>query len=390
MKSILKKLIYIFFIFSNLNAVVYEIPYIYKDFRTQAMGGVGVAVGGYAPSVFLNPAGLAKITQEVSYAFTPLRFGIGTNENVTMLVLNGLSATDYISLITNTIGDNINFFTSDYSYVAIKAGAITASVGYVASLNTNIKVHSGFTSSGLVELNAENYYGPIASVSFSPFDIIHIGASMKYIGGYQSNDTYTLSDVTGSSFTSDLTSNINPIGKYSYATLFDFGTIIDLGIIGDVIPIRFLRSFFSDLQPSLGFSLLNYGGFTLDKYTNGTASSTTIPQTMNIGLAFRPDCSWFDETVASIEYHDMLDGYSINSSRGWYGKLRMGLEGYILKTSVTDLILRAGWMNGAYSAGIDYRFFMFHIGASTYVEELGGTIGTDQDRRYILNLDFAF
>jgi hypothetical protein len=376
---------------SFLHAVTYETPVLYKDARSYGMGATGVASGGSAASVLLNPAGLAKIQEDITFDFSLLHLNVGSNSNVVTLALNGVSTTDYSSLISDSIGQNINLYANDYSYVAMKAGAITLSAGYAGSYNNNIKVHSGFGASGLAELDADIFYAPILSTSFSLFDILHIGASYKYMTSYSVEHSFSLSDVTGGTFNSDVSDLLDYEGKTSTGNVIDAGILFDMEVLHNISGgIRPLRNFFKDFKPSLGVSVLNIGGYSYDKYVDGTAESTSLPQTINIGLSMMPKCSWFEETVLTFEMHDILMANDIAESRGYYGMFRAGLEGYYFKSAVTDLALRAGWYNGAYSAGLDYRFLMLHIGAITYVEELGGTIGMDQDRRYMLNIDLSF
>jgi len=380
----------LFLLTSLLYSVTYEQPFIYKDPKTYSMGGTGVSVGGRAPSVLLNPAGLAKMDKGTSIGLSLLRLNVGSNANVIMSALNGVDTSDTAALISDSMSKNINIYLSDYSYIALKAGAISVSAGYVGSYNSNIKVHSGFTPSGLAELNADIFYAPILSSSFSLFDILHIGLSYKYISTYSVSQSISLADLLDSGFSSSISDDLNPTGKMSSNNVYDAGFIFDMELLGKVVNIRFLRSFFKDLKPSLGVSVLNIGGYKYDKYIDGVKASSTMPQIVNIGLAMKPKCSWFDDTTLSLEMHDITKANTISSSRGYYGMFRAGLEGYYYKSAMMDLIVRAGWYNGSYSAGLDWRFFMLHIGATTYVEELGGTVGMDPDRRYMLNLDFNF
>jgi hypothetical protein len=393
----------------------YETNVFYKHERHMAMGGTGVSYGGKAPSVFYNPAGLTKMDAEGGIDFELLGLNVGAGAgNLLDEYLAGNLETEALldpmnnlpTVITTALGENINVNTNFYDYLSAKFGIVTASLGAVASNNTNLQLHSGFGPAGLLEVSSTTYTGVVATTSFSVASSLHLGVGFKYIGAYAVSKSLGLGDLgldltallngTGgtpdtdaltTTLMSDLgidnlpTSLLDQIG---YGMALDVGAIYDLDNLRRVSSSRLLNNLLDITNPSMGVSVLNLGGY-LD-----ASHAAHIPQTINVGLTARPYCAWFRELIISAELHDILGGYEINASRGLYGMFRAGFEGYLIKNILMDLAFRGGWLNGSWSAGTNLRLAMFHLGVATYVEELGGYIGQAQNRRYMLNLGLRF
>jgi hypothetical protein len=385
----MKKLIITAIIFSSfVFSANYENSMLFKNERSLGMGGTGVATGGKAPLVFLNPAGLSKMATDGGIDFSLLDVNLGANDAIAKKYLAGeIDTNDMPALIAAVLGENINLDLNSYNYLAAKIGMVTASVGIFESSNTNMQIHSGFGPAGLLELDTKTYLGANLSSSFSVANSVHLGIGAKYIVSHARNKVLGLGDVMASDFTDTLITDITPTiqtVKDSAGATLDFGAIYDLDDIRRVSGSRLLNRLLDATNPSIGVSVLNIGGYL-------TSSDVAyIPQTINTGVTLRPYCTWFRELVVSAELHDILNGYDINKSRGIYGQFRAGFEGYLIKNILMDLSLRGGWLNGAYSAGVNTRIAFLHIGATTYVEEMGGYIGQAPDRRYLINLGVKF
>ena len=389
----MKKIVLIAIILSSfVFGANYEINYLYKDERSLGMGGVGVANGGKAPSVFLNPAGLSKMVPDGGIDFSLLPVNIGINDAIIKKQLNGTydfrnSGDDIAEAVSQVLGENINIDANTYSYLAAKIGIVTASVGIFTSSNTNMQIHSGFGPSGVIEFDTTSYAGMNLSSSFSIEDSMHLGVGVKYITSYAKRKNISLGDLLEPDFAQTLQSDMSPTTKgllENSAPTLDIGAIYDLDNLRRVSPSRFVNKVLDTTNPSVGVSVLNIGSYlTSDK-------EAYIPQTINAGITFRPYCTWFRELVVSSEVHDVLNGYSINKSRGILGKFRAGFEGYLIKNILMDMSLRGGYLNGSWSAGFNTRIAFLHIGLTTYVEEMGGYVGQASDRRYLVNLGAKF
>ena len=368
MKNITKLLISTI-VASSLSATTYENMSIYKDYTALGMGGAITASGGAGAAMLSNPAALTKSNAKWEIGIIDL--GIGTNENVTSLAS---ASGEPIDIALENIGKNINMSINEFTHLTGQWDDIKFGLGAAINTNIGLKMHSGFGPTGLLELNTNAVASGLINTAYTYEGNVHMGITYKYSGFSNVEKTLDLGNYESAS--DEITDALNNL---KYKSLIDLGVIYDIEDLQKYLDNSILDAIIGYSYPSIGLSVLNIGG--------GTSTSTDgiVPMTVNMGLSLKP-LSWI---LINFDYQDILNGYEINESRGFAGKFRFGtqvaFDSWWLKTA-----LRAGWMNGGYSAGADLFLIPVQISLTTYQEELGGYIGQMSDRRYLINLGLKF
>ena len=137
------------------------------------------------------------------------------------------------------------------------------------------------------------------------------------------------------------------------------------------------------MSPTLGLSIMDFGGTPYSKQLNIGGSALGKPETrlptVNTGVSLKP---W--------EAHGMfvrtsLDAQAINQPVHYSKKFNLGVEwgyGSIIK-------VETGLHQGELSGGFEFDVFLFTCRFVTYTEQLGAVAGEDdnlRDRRYALQL----
>lgn len=133
-------------------------------------------------------------------------------------------------------------------------------------------------------------------------------------------------------------------------------------------------------NPSINFAWQDVGdtSYTLNADNPPPASSK---DRMHVGVGFEKDFTAFVLRPA-------VDYRFLNSSNIQVGKqLHAGVE-----MEFPIVILRGGFNQGYYTAGVSFDFWVFRIDAATYGVELGEYPGQHEDRRYVFQIstDFGF
>ncbi|TEW55931.1 hypothetical protein E2R68_02235 [Psychromonas sp. RZ22] len=367
-----------------------ELSYLYKDQRIMAMGGANVAAGGYSTSIFSNPAGIAKVSNEHGMVIELLGFQAGTSKNGQALftdlndAIDSDNEGDILTVFDDYSGQTVHVDVSNYSSMTNNHGQFAWSIGLLSAVDANLTPHGN--SYNLLEVQARGYGGITGAASYTikPNDLgdLSFGLGLKVI----SQQSYE------GALTPDQLVDYDNILDNLQDKMENNGTAIgaDLGAI---------YQFNSFLKPSLGVSVLNIGGLDYDD------SYGSQPMTVNLGAAIEPDLGFIKKTVIALDYVDLLNAnqtrtytigsgknvtYTENDDTDIIKRIRFGVSALLYENSWSAFGLATGIYQGAYTAGFDFTASIFQIGFSTYEEQLGPQHGDYTDRRYQLRTGFAW
>ncbi len=360
-----------------------EYPYLYKDPRIMAMGGANVAVGGYAASMFHNPAGVGTIPKEVGFEVDLLGLTGSISEDgkdfvddlndafdVGDLNHDGDDTDDQIRAVLDVLkryrGKTLHYGLNTLPSISRRFGPLGISLAALGSVNVDAQVHQGFSSQGIVSINGNLTYGPLAGVSYGFMDErLIVGASAKVLHRESVVHDFTAREIV---------ENQTDIENYFTDELLKKGDAFGL----DIGAIYRLPEFLM-FTPSVGVSYLNIGDLDF-----GDAGK--VPGTLNAGVALeaKRDASFFDRLVLALDVVDITQNYEQDSDLG--KRLRLGAGLNIWSGPLSDLIVRAGSYQGYWTAGLEFRLALLRIVASSYAEEMGAYSGQDENRRYMLSV----
>lgn len=381
---------------TSLMALDAEHAYIYKDPRVMGMGGANVAVGGYSTSVFSNPAGLAQIEKEEGFVVDLLGLGASMSKDYINLAndisdvdtsdSNPNATNDMVDVLKNYSGDNLHLGIDNYSAISKNSDAFAWSIGLLAAVDTNLKVHANGGAS-FVETSSRGYAGVNLGVA-KPYDTeigsLDVGLNFKYISQKSYEGGLTINELVDDN--NDVAQTLQD--KYE-KTSSGFG--VDIGAI--LHP-------FSDSawHPAFGVSVLNIGNMNMDDNYGGQ------PMTVNMGISVTPDVDFMHKLVLAVDYVDMLNEnkirfYNISNDTvetkdytdgDMMKRLRFGAGLGLFNTSVISMTLNGGYYQSAYTAGVDLELLLFKLNVATYQEEVGVDGASNTDRRYMAKLSIGW
>ena len=364
-----------------------EQSYLYKDQRIMAMGGANVAVGGYSTSLFSNPAGVAKISNDhgMVVELLGLQLGISTDSQD---LINDLSdaidsgnENEILDVFNDYSGQTVHVDVSNYSSISNNHDTIAWSVGLLSAVDANFTAHGN--SFGLLETQARAYGGLTGAMSytFKPFengDDLSVGLGLKMMTQQSYEGTITPAELI----------NFDDIENTLEEKYEKDGTAFsaDLGAIYQ----------FNDtyLTPSIGLSILNIGELDFD------SSYGSQPMTINIGASIEPEFIYAKKTIIAIDYVDLLNENSTRSYNIGTGetvtytdtedsdvvkRLRFGVSSLLYENTWSSFTVAAGLYQGSYTAGFSLTASILQIGFTTYEEQLGPQFNDQSDRRYSIN-----
>lgn len=367
--------------------------YLYKDSRVMAMGGAGVATGGYSTSLFQNPAGLSNLSTEHGLIVELLGLSFtasGEAANVTQDILDAIDTDD-----TEAVKDVLNAYAgtpvhldfSNYSSVSYNHGDIAWSLGLLAASEANLLVNP-YSVADSVEIQARGYGGLNAGVSYTLRELwigdLALGLGGKFYAQNSYEDTLNAQELIDFEQSGDDIADRASETRTAFS--FDIGAIYQID---------------APLSPSLGFSVMNIGGLDFED------AFGSQPMTVNIGGAIEPEIPFIKRTRLAIDYMDLLgantyrlyfpttneDGspyYKDIESDDMMQNLRLGLSALIYDNSWSSLELATGLYQGNVTGGIDFVASIFKLSFSTYAEEVGPVSGDYTDRRYTVDLGIAW
>lgn len=359
--------------------------YLYKDQRIMAMGGANVAAGGYSTSIFSNPAGIAKVSNEHGMVIELLGVQAGISSGSEDL-LNDLSdaiesedTDDITAVLEDYSGQTVHVDVSNYSSMTNNHGNFAWSLGLLAATEINATPHAN--SNGLLEVQGRGYGGltGAASYTFQPSELgdLSIGLGLKFISQQSYEGTLNPQDLI----------DMDNLDETLRDKFEDEGSAFgaDLGAI---------YQFNTYMKPSFGVSVLNIG----DMDFNGSYGSQ--PMTVNLGASIQPDLIFAKKTIIALDYMDLLNAnkfryYNPDNGNGQeftegddtdiIKRIRFGASTMLYENTWSSFTLAGGIYQGNYTAGFTFVASILQIGFTTFEEELGPEAGDYGDRRYNLS-----
>jgi hypothetical protein len=367
-----------------------EYPYIYKSARAMGMGGAYTAVGGRVDTLFYNPAGLINIPRDKGWEVNgfplvvPLNISAEVNKTGLSFAkdlqdamktgdLNGdgnvnddrLKAAN--DLLATVRGENLHVRVADFPSIGKSYDGWAFGVGGLASGRFDGIAHQGFGEEGLLEVNADAFYGALGGFSKVVSDNVVAGISLKYlhrislIHDFTARELVEKQETLGDFVKDELKKEGNALGA-------------DIGVLWRFAPD-------SPLKPSLGVSVMNAGDLNF-------GNAGRIPQSVNLGVSINPSLSWSRSLIVGADYIDVFRNYK--QDKDLPKRLRFGAELQLFDINPVELALRAGMYEGSPTAGVDLRLLIFTFSYAVYTEELGAYPGQDKDKRQLLTLNVGW
>jgi hypothetical protein len=361
-----------------------EYPSLYKSSRAMGMGGAYTAVGGRVDSLFYNPAGLSNIPKDKGWEVNLINVsGEAGNNSIDFLkdmrdALNtgdvngdGSSDDDQQRAVNDVLakyrGDNLHARVADFTSIGRNGERIAFGIGGLGSGRIDATPHQGFSSDGILEVNADMTYGGIGGFSYAATKDLFIGLTVKSLSRDSVIHKFT---------TRELVEHQDNLDDYIKDDLKTSGSAIgyDAGVIWKFAPA-------SPLRPSVGLSVLNIGDLDF-------GAAGTIPMTVNAGIALNPAILWFRNLTLAADYVDILKNYTEDKDTA--KRLRYGAELQLFDKTLVEMTVRAGMYEGSLTYGADLRLLTFLISYTQYTEQIGAYVGQDEDKRQLLTFNFGW
>ena len=353
----------------TLFAAEEEIP-LYRGIRSQSMGGVITTTGDYAEALFGNPARHSEIEHS---KFSLIDLTLSANSNLVTGVksaksFSGGSGASTITGATSLIGKNeyarLDLLIGGY-YNPHFLGDIGFAFGMLVSTQAQLLLH--YTT----DINAQTItnVGPNMGVSHRFFeDKLSLGLNLHTLYRIAADDRLSALD-----FLSGKSLKLKDIANQGVGIDLDFGGYY-------FVPWKL-----NEVKMGVGASLNNilkshYRTFN-PAYVNGLgANPPGSSRLLNTGVRFDFNDIWIlREPVLAFE----INNIGATAKRySFFKKVHFGGE-----TKITSrFIFRGGVNQGYLGGGIGFNLPLLKIDLATYGQELSGTTGGLEDRRYMFRL----
>ncbi len=377
-------LLYVLALFINVNAQIYEYPFIYKDPRIMGMGGANIAVGGYATSILFNPASIS-LNKKNKYNVDMLRINLSYDKNGIKFFNdiqdavsvgdrnnNGTNEDDRLKEVIDVLnkykGENAHAGWDAIVAVSRTGSDVAYSFGLLISTRYTAKIYKYSHTEGIVNIYFDNYIAPFGGLAFNFFEKrLTLAFSWKYMFRRSTRDSISAREIVYKGHEID-SYVIDDLGDEGRAHIFDFGLLYK-------IP------FLAVLKPTFGISVLNIGNPKLGDLGE-------YPQMVNVGFSLNPVIRGFKGLKIGIDYVDITKNIKYDESVG--KRLRYGFELKLIDNMAFGLDLRAGVYQSYFTAGAELRLAVLDIIFTTYAEELGVYAGQIEDRRYIVSAGLSW
>lgn len=354
-----------------------EIMKNFRGARSLSMGGVFATTGIYEESLFGNPA---MQPEAPTWKLSLLNFTAEANDNMitdfsevrqvtraqgndvmTKVADKGLAGKNEHYRLTVLPGFySPRFFGEDTSF----------SFGILVNNQTNLMLRSHAE----IEMQSVLDAGPAFGVAHRFLDgSLNVGVNLRAIYRLSVDRVLGIADFTQSG------------KKLNFQSLGAQGVGID-GDLGTLYKLPFTARFIKGV--SVGASLNNflqshYVDFGREVVAKVRGQPPRNNRTVNTGVrADFPDLFLFKNTLFAIEFQDVGSTNKLTSTAK---KIHAGTE----TTMFGFLALRAGLNQGYITGGLGFDLPLVKINVATYGEELGSNAGQLEDRRVLLNLEFA-
>lgn len=303
-------------------------------------GGVNIAIGGDANSIFSNPAGI-PFSSDKKLHVNLMNGNLGlSSESMTFIKeLNSASNSDdseknknISDLLNKNIGKHLHLSANNFSSIYKSEEDFSWLVGMLSAVDASFITHTGFGSLGAMESQVDEYHALVMAVGLKQ-DNIQYGLSLKAINKYQIIHNYSITEMLETDSVSYYFDNEYKQKKFSLA--FDAGVIYTLKE--------------NPYDVKVAFSMLNIGNTNFDELGK-------INETSNVGISMKP----YESMVIGIDYMDLFD-----QSNDLYAadNLRFGVSNDFFSKS---LELSSGIYNQSLTFGLNYQFTNVNIGLNTY------------------------
>lgn len=327
---------------------------LYRNTRTQVMGGAAVAIVEDESSLFQNPAAMAG-SQDIKLHYAIVDGEVGTAGLAD--ALGGTLLSGSSSGISSMIGKNVygrvqatptllmpNFGVSmildgQYAFYSKNKALPTVTVGYQSTMGLQAAFGHSFHASTRPNRRTSEFR-------------VGIGGKVLWRrGGYYPLDTVELIDLTQRT-----TAKINElVGSY------EMGIGIDLGA-------QYMTKVADNAKLYAGVAFLDIGD------TSFKTMASPIQGDLAMGLGYK---IFTDSTTVTFAY----DFRNILDSMDWRKKSHLGFE-----VAFPGLSLQGGIYQAFLSYGVGFDLWLFKIYAGSYATELSDTMHLDPDRRWIIRM----
>lgn len=331
----------------------------YINARSQAMGGVQVALTSDDTSLYRNPANLGSLR-----GFSPTLFDpeIEISKNFFGQVN---SAAALKTFDVEKVNDILSSDLDNYYHAKFQLTP-TFSVRHF-SLGILYRNEMSAIKSNLTTMDTQAYedLGLVLGLNYNFWSgRIKLGASLKAINRIEVNDPAL--DTTGS---------------LSLGTIASEGTALtgDVGLILQA-PVVYL--------PTLAIVARDIGDTKYDsssglRLDTGSRRPQVVKESYDAGISIMPIHSSTFRSVWSIEYRDIQDSREEDFSQK---RMHAGFE-----LNWADLFfVRAGYNQGYYTAGLELAGERVSWQLTTYSEEVGTKDSKKEDRRYSTKIAVRF
>ena len=343
----------------------------YRGIRSAGMGGVITTTGNFAEALFGNPARLSAV--DVS-KLTLLEITTEVNSNIlsdagALSDITGASGASQIVEGAKIMGRNqhlrLQVLSAYYNPKFI--GDMGFGFGLLASVQTNLLVNytTEFDTMAIADV------GPVMGFSY-PFleGALLAGFNLKTLFRAAIYDRITSLDfLTGK--------------KLEFETFGHQGVGIDADL-GGYYRVPWNLPF---MRLNVGASISNlfkshYDEFSPELLSGLKSRPPNNDRVLNIGTRLDfPDTWIFTAPLLAIEFQDLG---STTHEMSWAKSLHIGTEGKLSRA----FAVRVGLNQGYLAAGIGLELPLLKIDLATYGEELSGTAGEQEDRRFMLKIAF--
>ena len=379
---------------TSLMALNADYASLYKDPRIMGMGGANVAVGGYASSVFHNPAGLLKISKDDGFVADLLNMNIEGSSNFKNFYDDYNDAdtdSQKSDLSVKYSGEHFHFGVSNYSALSRHEEQFVWSVGVFSGVDANFITHgNGSRAGGFLE-NSTRIYNGLVLAGGVPYETgygqLSVGSSLKILTQKSYEGTLGITEVTKNK--DDTQALIDDLQeKYENSST---GVGFDIGVIFQPTVITELNI----LNPSLGLSILNIGNIGFDEFGGQ-------PLMVNVGASINPTIPNIKNFVFAIDYIDMFEGnnlrvygatdengdvtYTDFTDSSFMKRFRVGASATVVESKIFDLTFNTGLYQSEITGGVDMRLGALRLNFTTYAQEIGTVNYSNVDRRYMFQM----
>lgn len=357
-------------------ALAAEYPTLYRGARPLGMGGAFLAVPDDSDAIFYNPASLAAAPD----AFTlrlPLLLEVSQDTADLALDARDLEGDPNV--------DDAAKFLREHFGEQLNARAAFAPTAAFHALNLNVglavlaqdQMHASVSGTFNPVLRSE-YYRDIGLLGAAALQLlgerVDLGVTAKFI---QRSASIQVNDAD------DLRDGYHPRDDSATQSDFAFDIGLNYHLKRDVPVVSILNPIVSVVARNI--TQLDLVDEALRDLPRGEGTRL-MPFQLDAGFSISPDI-WVLKTIVAVQLDDVTRQVGPEQEDDNIRKrLHAGLE---VEFPVL-LALRVGYHTGYLSAGATIDFWLLEISYTSYAAEIGFDDVTDEDRRHVLELAFAF